>query len=139
MRLFLDSSALAKRYVAERGTELVLKKCIEADEVVLSVLCVPEVISGLNRLRREDRLSNRDYTRIKRELAADVAEASIIDLTEGVIEEAILCLERAPLRAMDAIHIAAAIESVCDVFLSADKRQCQAARLVGLPVVEVSP
>ncbi len=138
MRLFLDSSALAKRYIAERGTDLVLERCAEADEIVLSVLCIPEVISGLNRLRRHNKLSYRKYAKMKRELATDVAEASMIDLTEGVIQEAIRCLERTHVRAMDAIHIASAIESVSDLFLSADTQQCKAARLVGVPVEEIS-
>ena len=139
MRLFLDSSALAKRYIAEHGTDLVLERCGEADEVVLSVLCIPEVISGLNRLRRQNKLSNREYAKMKRDLAADVAEGSLIDLTEGVIQEAIRCLERTHVRAMDAIHIASAIESVCDLFLSADTHQCKAARLAGVPVEEIAP
>ncbi len=138
MRIFLDSSALAKRYVADRGTDLVLERCREADEVVLSVLCIPEVISGLNRLKRQKKLSDREYTKLKGDLAADVADASMIDLTEGVIQEAILCSERTHVRAMDAIHIASAIESVCDLFLSADTQQCKAARLAGVQVEEIS-
>jgi len=138
MRLFLDSSALAKRYVAERGTDLFLERCGEADEIVLSVLCIPEVISGLNRIRRQKKISDREYAKMKRDLAADVAEAFMIDLTEGVVQEAIRCLERTSVRAMDAIHIASAIETVCDLFLSADTQQCRAARFVGVPVEEIS-
>ena len=40
MRLFLDSSALAKRYVLENGSDRVVELCREADEVVLSSLLV---------------------------------------------------------------------------------------------------
>ena len=49
MRIALDSSALAKRYVSESGTPRVLELCAQATEVVVSVLCVPEILSGLNR------------------------------------------------------------------------------------------
>jgi len=44
MRILLDSSALAKRYVCEPGTEQVLSRCRDADEIVLSVLCVPALV-----------------------------------------------------------------------------------------------
>lgn len=127
MRIFLDSSALAKRYVEEPGTERVLSLCRGADEIILSGLCVPELISGFNRLRREEKLSPARYRALKRDLAADVEEASIVELTPLIIDRAITCLERAPLRALDAVHLASAIESMCDLFLTADRKQGQAA------------
>lgn len=128
MRIFLDSSALAKRYLEELGSDQVARRCQEADEIVLSVLCVPELISGFNRLRREGAFSPARYRALKGDLAADVEEASVIDLTAAVIDRAIVCLERARLRALDAIQVACAIESGCDVFLTADRAQGEAAR-----------
>ena len=110
MRLFLDSSALAKRYVQEPGSERLLTLCRESDEIVLSSLCVPELISGFNRLRREKRLSVRDYRLLKRELAGDLDAATVVDVTPSVVDRAILCLERAPLRTLDAVHLASAME-----------------------------
>lgn len=137
MRIFLDSSALAKRYVEEPGTEQVLRLCQRADEVILSSLCVPEIISGFNRLRREKKLSPARYRSLKHDLAADVEEATIIDLTPLVIDRTIACLERVPLRALDAVHLASAIESMCDLFLTADRKQEQAAVQCGLTVEAV--
>ncbi len=127
MRILLDSSALAKRYVSEPGTEQVLRRCREADEIVLSVLCVPELISAFNRLRREGKLSESRYRRLKSDLAADLEQATIIDLTPSVVHRTVFCLEHAPFRTLDAIHVASAIESLCDLFISADRRQCEAA------------
>lgn len=127
MRILLDSSALAKRYVFEPGTEQVLRRCREADEIVLSVLCVPELVSAFNRLRREGALSASRYRRLKRDLAADLEQATIVDLTPSVVHRTVACLEHEPLRALDAIQVASALESLCDLFISADRRQCAAA------------
>jgi predicted nucleic acid-binding protein len=137
MRLFLDSSALAKRYVAERGTDQVVNCCREADEIVLSVVCAPELISAFQRLYRERRLSSRQYRALKKDLAADLAQATIVRLTEAVLSKTIETLERTTARTLDAIHVASAFETSCDIFLSADRRQCEAARKMGLRVEEL--
>lgn len=137
MRLFLDTSALAKRYVSEAGSDFVLMKCSEADEILLSVICIPEIVSGLNRLKRERKVTRSQYRRLKEDFAADLAEATVLDLTENVIQQAILCLEHNAVRGMDAIHVASAAVSASDLFLSADSRQCKAAKQMGLRVDEV--
>ena len=139
MRIAFDSSALAKRYVAEAGTERVLELCAQARQVILSVLCIPEIISGLNRLRREKKLSTRKYRSLKKDLAADVAQALLVPISETVLGAAIRALEGAQLRALDALHIATALDSSCDLFVSADTRQCKAARSLGLRVEQIAP
>ena len=132
MRLFLDSSALAKRYVAEAGSEKVIRLCAEADDIVLSVLCVPELISAFNRLKREGRISSHAYRRLKQELAADMAQASLIELSPEVLQQTTRCLERTALRTLDAIHVASAKIALCDLFVSADQRQQDAAQKLKL-------
>ncbi len=42
MKTFLDSSAFAKRFVDEDGSDKVEDTCAQATELGLSVLCVPE-------------------------------------------------------------------------------------------------
>jgi predicted nucleic acid-binding protein len=137
MRLFLDSSALAKRYVVEGGTEQVVNYCREADEVVLGVICAPELISAFRRLHRERRLSSRQYRALKKDLAADLAQATIVRLTEAVLSKTVETLERTTARTLDAVHVASAFEASCDLFLSADRRQCETARKMGLRVEEL--
>ena len=61
MKVFFDSSALVHRYVPERGTEAVLELCRQATELGVSVICLPEIISALNRLRREKKLGDAGY------------------------------------------------------------------------------
>ena len=132
MNTFFDASTFAKRYVEENGSQLVDDICQEASELSLSVLCVPEIISALNRRIREKRLSREDYIAVKQSLSDDVRDAVIINLTPEVIASPTSLLVASPLRAMDALHIACALESGADLFVSSDKRQITAARKAGL-------
>jgi predicted nucleic acid-binding protein len=134
VRVFFDPSALAKRYVDEAGTAQVLDWCDRAGELVLAVTAVPELISAFCRLRREGRISVSQYRKLKAELLADLADALICELTPEVVQRTVDLLESYPLRGMDAIHVAAALSSRVEVFVSADARQCAAARGAGLNV-----
>jgi len=131
MRLFLDSSALAKRYVREVGTDRVVALCTEADEVIVSVIALPEVVSTLNRLRREGRLTESEYATMKQEVVDDLTEAITMDVSPSIVEKALVRLERSPLRASDALHIASAQEAGPDLFLTGDRRQRGGHRMRG--------
>ena len=134
MKTLFDSSAFAKRYVEENGSAEVDVVCGATTELALSVLCVPEIISALNRRLREKNLSRQDYLAAKSRLSADVADAVVIQLTSAVVARAIFILETNPLRAMDALHVACALEWGAELFVSSDERQLKAARKSGLAV-----
>ena len=132
MKTFLDSSAFAKRYVEESGSEAVDAVCMDASELALSVICVPEVFSALNRRLREQKLTQQQYDEAKNRLLGEVDDAVIINLTSPVIATCIDLLERNPIRAMDALHIACAIQWDAELFVSADESQIAAAKKAGL-------
>ena len=132
MKTFFDSSAFAKRYVEEAGSQAVDSLCQEATEVALSVLCVPEIISALNRRAREGLLSGRDYAEAKQYLSEDIRDAVIVNLVPQVVSTCTKILEASPLRAADAVQIACALEWEAELFVSADKRQISAAKKAGL-------
>ena len=138
MKLFLDTSALAKRYIAEQGSDTVLRLCREAEQLAVSVICLPEMISTLNRLVRERRLSRAKYQVLKQTLLGDLAGADLCELTTAVMRGVIRLLESNPLRAMDAIPVASAAAYGAELFASADLRQLAAARKLKLRVVDVS-
>ena len=132
MRVFLDSSAFAKRYIEEAGSQTVDDICQEATELCLSVICIPELISALNRRAREKSLSRKNYHTIKNALSEDLQDITIINLTPEVITRTTRLLEDNALRAMDAIHVACALEWRAELFISSDKQQIIAARKAGL-------
>lgn len=138
MKVFLDTSAFAKRYVAEPGSDKVTALCVQADSLVVSVICLPELISTLSRLLREKKLTKADYGKLKSNAVADLADADICQLTPDVLADGISLLESHPLRALDALHVACALNLKPDVFVSADRRQLAAARKVGLKTIDVS-
>ena len=136
MRVFLDSSAFVKRYVREEGSELVLSWCDQATELCLSGIALPEIVSAFCRLQREKRITSLQYRHLKAMLMTDVIDAAICDLTPEVMRHSIIALENNTLRGMDAIHIGSALALNADVFISSDARQCIAAELAGLRIVQ---
>jgi predicted nucleic acid-binding protein len=137
MRVFFDSSAFAKRYVQEAGSDEVLSWCGRASEIGLSGIALPEIVSVFCRLSREKRINRKQYHALKESLLEDVRDAAICDLSPEVIHHAIIALEKNTLRGMDAIHIGSALALRAEVFVSADQRQCDAAKLAGLRVIGV--
>lgn len=138
MKVFLDTSAFAKRYVVEEGTDKVMALCQQADSLVVSVICLPELMSTLSRLVREKKLAKADYRKLKDEAMADLADVDICQITSDILASVVSLLESYPLRAMDALHVACALAVAPEVFVSADHRQLSAARKAGLKIVDVS-
>lgn len=137
MNVFLDSSALAKRYVQEPGSDRVQEILAAASSLGVSVLCLSEIVSALSRRRRERRLAQQQYLKAKQALLEDLEDASVVNITEQVLARAVELLERWPLRSSDALHVASAAEWSADLFVSADRKQCAAARACGLQVEEL--
>jgi predicted nucleic acid-binding protein len=129
MRVFFNSSAFAKHYVQEEGTGTVRMWCERATEIGLA-----EIISAFCRLRRENRITAEQYLQLKSSLLADIEDIALYDLTPEVQCHAVESLENNTLRGMDAIHIGSTLALKADVFVSADQRQCEAARKAGLQV-----
>lgn len=134
MRIFFDSSAFAKRFIEESGSDEVEKLCMSANGIALSSICFPEIISALNRRLREKVLSRKQYSVIKNKMIEEFEDIEIINLIPEVISKSVSLLEKNNLRTLDAIHLASAILWNSDLFVSADKRQITAAKKSGLKV-----
>ena len=137
MNVFLDSSALAKRYLEEPGSDHLEEIVSSASSLGISRICVAEVISAFCRLRREGKMSPSQYLSAKRTFLADVEDCSVTDVTDQVMARAIELLERWPLRLSDALQVASAAEWAAELFVSADTRQCTAARGYRLHVAQL--
>lgn len=100
MKLAVDSSSFAKRYVQEVGSEELERFLIDASELAFSVILVPEIISGLNRRLRERILTVADYRTVKKQLMDDVSDATVLQITPSVVSRSV----RLPWRAMCYAH-----------------------------------
>jgi uncharacterized protein len=132
MKVVVDSSSLAKRYIQEIGSEKLDQLLQNATELALCIILVPEVVSGLNRRVREGVLNQKNYRLVKKQLLEDIRGAVILQITPSVISHSVKLLENNVLRAMDAMHVACALEWKADLFVTSDKRQLIAAQNAGL-------
>ncbi len=132
MKAAIDSSAFAKRYVQEIGSDQLHQFLQNVSELALCVITVPEITSGLNRRKREGHLSPENYGLAKKQLINDVRDATILQITPAVVLHSIKLLEKNIVRAMDSLHIACALEWQADRFLTSDKRQFEAATNAGI-------
>jgi uncharacterized protein len=137
VNVFADSSALAKRYIADEQSSEMDETLQHATNLAVSVLCLPEVISALCRRRRERFLKPSEYASAKNALEVDLADATIIQITDEVLIHSIRLLESHPLRSSDAIQVSSALVWGADLFVSSDARQYAAAKSTGLNVVRL--
>jgi len=132
MKLAVDSSAFAKRYVQEVGSDELDRFLESTSELAFCVILVPEIISGLNRRLRERILTIEDYRAVKKQLMDDVHDATVLQVTPSVISRSVKLLEGNFLRALDALHVACALEWQADLFVTSDRKQFMAATKTGL-------
>jgi predicted nucleic acid-binding protein len=132
MKLLVDTSSFAKRYIQEVGSEQLDEFLQQASELAVCVILVPELISALNRRLREGALTREQYQRAKKYLLNDVRDATVLQLTPAVISRSVSLMENSVLRAMDALHVACALEWKADLFVTSDKRQFDSAVNAGL-------
>ena len=132
MKFFFDSSSIAKRYIKEKGSDQVDQFFLEADSIVVSSICLPEIMSALARRLREKKLNAAQYRQCKRSAIEDFSAFEICQLSPEVIRRSIFLLENAELRTLDALQLACVIDTKGSVFVSSDKRQNAAAKKFSL-------
>ena len=137
MKVFFDSSAFAKRYIEEPGSDTVENLCAQATMLGVSSICLPEIISALCRLKRDSIITKNQYDGAKDTLLRDFEDIWVCNITPSVIGQTIHILETNTLRTLDALHIGCALEWESDVFVSSDIRQISAAKKAGLKTVKV--
>lgn len=137
---FWDSSALVSLIVEQR-TSRAARALYRADPAVaLWALTRTEIVSALQRLRREEVLDERGTSTALARLDALVDRATEITALESVRERAERALALHPLRAADAMQLAAALVLSRDrprhrPFVVADARLAEAARREGFDVI----
>ncbi len=113
MIVYLDASALVKRYVQEPGSIWLRTLMDQAGPgtLVVSHLTRIEVIAALSRLQRAKPGRASELARLVQTFRRDVAEhLRVMRLTEGLLDSAEAVAMKHRLRAYDAIHLASALE-----------------------------
>ena len=109
MILYLDTSALVKLYVRERGSAQVRARVGKADAIATSVVAYAEARAAFARLRRERPASGKRHRERVGQLDRDWDRYALVELTAAVARSAGDLAEQHGLRGFDAIHLASAL------------------------------
>ena len=133
MTLYVDSSALLKRYVDEPDSERAVELLASDPMLVTGRHTLVEVRRNLARL-----LSPPDATAARASFTADLASFAIVELDAATCELAATIAEQTGVRTLDALHLGAARRLGTTIgFVTFDVRQALAARSLGFNVVGV--
>lgn len=133
MVLYVDSSALLKRYVSERDSEVAI--ALMGSDPVLATSAVTEVEVRRNLARL---LDTDDALTAKAQFLADLDAFAIVAVDATTCNDAARISEQTGCRSLDAIHLAAAARAgASTTVLTFDVQQAQAARSIRLSVVGV--
>lgn len=131
MTLYVDTSALLKRYISESDSD-VAEQYMAADPILVTCrLTEVELRRNLARL-----LDGEELLSARRQVQTDLSAFALISIDSATCNGAALIAEQTQCRSLDALHVAAAHRTgESTTFLTFDVRQAQAARSVGLVVL----
>ena len=138
--LYLDTSALLKRYVEEAGSDEVIALMAEAQAVVTSLVTRAEVPAAIAKAVRRRVLDDDGARRAHGRFLREWSDFGRVPVTDALVARADTLTWEQGLRAYDAIQLAAALScqetinalGVDMLFASFDHQLRDAARRVGL-------
>lgn len=137
MILYLDTSAILKRYFQESFSEEVESKWNQAEAVVSSSVAYAETMATMYRKKKESGLADGIFQNTRNAFKNDWNSFIRVEVTNDLDQYIDKVLQKHFLRGFDAIHLASALiihERFAANFFFAcfDQRLNQAARLEGL-------
>jgi predicted nucleic acid-binding protein len=137
--VYLDASALVKRYVEEAGSGEVRALIKEAEAVATAAISRTEVVAALARARRAKRIGAQEAGDALKAFEADWEDVVRVQITEPLLAQAASLAWSYSLRGYDAVHLAAGLfwrERVArpTLLASYDRELWEAARRAGLEV-----
>jgi predicted nucleic acid-binding protein len=146
---YLDSSVLAKLYIAEPGSQwmLTLFNAVgmnnkPVNHLAFSKIGIVEVAAAISKRMRMQQITPEKRDHVFRSFLADCnTRFKLLGLTDQIIYLAAELTQRSALRGYDAVHLAAALVLNQQlnaarlpelIFISADHLQCQVAIAEGL-------
>jgi predicted nucleic acid-binding protein len=133
VRVLFDTSAIAKRYRDEEGRDQVQSWLARADGVVMAAHARVEVAFSLCRDLHDGATTPEDLEEDLQIVANDFAGFGVWPLDGRIEALAVQAMTSSRLRAMDALHVATAQVAGVDMFVTADKRQADAAHALAIP------
>ena len=110
--LYLDSSALVKRYVQEAGSAWIsgLTASTAGNWLYVSRITGVEVVAAITRKARAGGISSADASQALADFRADFpGHFTVVEVTPALLSESMRLAEARLLRAYDAVQLAAAL------------------------------
>ena len=108
--LYLDSSALIKRYIHERGSSAIEARLQAGEKVFTSVFSFAEIHTVLGRKQQNRELTGEAYGTLVEKFIRDwLFSLSPLELDEKTMADLPDLVRRFPLKAADAVHLASAL------------------------------
>jgi|GEM_PF-825565 len=108
--LYLESSALVKRYVQEEGSKAVISRFERGEIIYTSVLSFAEVHTAIGRKFRDKQLDVGEKEKLVEEFATDwLFSLNILELTINTMSALPSLCRQYSLKASDAVHLSAAV------------------------------
>jgi predicted nucleic acid-binding protein len=135
--VYVDASALVKLLVPEAESEALNQALAGLTDVIVSDLALTEAASALGRRTREQLLTREEARRLYREATKLHASSHQAELTPPIHRRAerLMLSLTIPLRALDALHLATALDAEAATVVTFDPRLRAAAASQGLFVV----
>jgi predicted nucleic acid-binding protein len=133
--VYLDTSAFVKLFVDEPESDALNAELSAVGEVVLADLAMTELASALARRARENLLTGAEAKRLYGHAERVVSSCRLVESTPPVQRRAarlLLTSRKVPLRTLDALHLALAIEADVATVVTFDPRLREAAATQGL-------
>ena len=133
---FIDTSALFKRYVEEKGSETVNNIFAQSTVKYISSICLVEVVSNLRRLVDVDYILNEEeFALVKGTFFDDIKRGTIdvIETTPPVILASLNICSETYVTPIDSIQLATVLESPEElIFVCSDTKLIKLAKQKGL-------
>jgi predicted nucleic acid-binding protein len=139
--IYFDTSALAKWYINERGSDDVEKYIQRHGPVSISDLTVVEMRCLLARRRREKNITSAIEMEIFATFQEDIRRRILIchpfpdGLASGTVN-LMAFLSDIPVRTLDALHLMIAKERSTDILATADEIMAKGAKAIGIKVIK---
>jgi predicted nucleic acid-binding protein len=143
MILYLDTSALVKRYFREPHSDLIVQKWQSATQIVTSSVAYAETMASIYRKKRESGLSDALIGEVVGFFHSDWQSFIRVEVSDELNKYIDPLVKKYILRGFDAIHLASAMtiyEKLADdlVFACFDRKLLYAARSEGMQTAPAS-
>lgn len=122
MVIFIDSSSLIKRYVAENGSDLVDKYFTDENDICISPVTTIEIHSALGRKLRDGDIAYETHQKAIQLWDDDFPHIIKIPFSESLIKLVKELIDRNGIKTLDAIQTGSAVLSLSSELVTSDRQ-----------------